>query len=200
MCGCTCYNTSFPPHFIRFHHFRFGFQLDPPDSSSCTIMICDLLRCKKMQVPGWSVLSPSSPLWNRIPYLHSSRGNWKWISWKHDDDLREAPSLLSVSTEDALRIDVTLRGQCCLSWIFPPLTKHFRMAAHPMFQLFFSLFLMYSFPIPTVAFSTTSNVSYTTSSLPTYPSCLQPDISWDVQASRSHFQTNSVEFLHQETN
>ena len=80
------------------------------------------------------------------------------------------------------------------------LTKHFRMTAHPMFQLFFSLFLMYSFPIPTVAFSTTSNVSYTTSSLPTYPSCLQPNISWDIQALRFHFQTNSVEFLHQETN
>ena len=68
MYGCTCHNTSFPPHFIQFHHFRFGFRLDPPDSSSCTITICDLLRCKKVQVPRWSVLSPSSPLWNRISF------------------------------------------------------------------------------------------------------------------------------------
>ena len=84
----------------------------------------------------------------------------------------------------SLRVDVTLQSQCCLSWLFPALTKHSRMAAHPMFQLFFNLFSMYSFPIPTIASSKTSNVSYTTTSMPTYPSCLQPNISWDVQALR----------------
>ena len=158
-------------------------------------MICDLLRCKKMQVPRWSVLSPSSPLWNRIPYLHSSRGNWKWI---RKTRWRPSGSSQLVICSHWRRAE-SRRHTAKSMLLILTLTKHFRMTAHPMFQLFFSLFSMYSFPIPTVASSTTSNVSYTTSSIPTYPSCLQPNISWDIQALRFHFQTNSVEFLHQET-
>ena len=161
------------------------------------IMICDLLRCKKMQVPGWSVPFPSSPLWNRIPYLHSSRGNWKLISRKHDDDLREAPSLLSVRTEDALRVDVTLQSQCCLSWLSQS------TSGWP--------------PTPCSNYSSAYSRCTPSLSRPSPPpppqTCLTPPpqsqpilhVYNPTLAGMSrhcvfHFQTNYVEFLHQETN